>query len=136
MHKQTTIYIYLLCLVFIGSGCRNKNYTTTTISFVTEGCFGSSERKLNVYGYRDSTIATLSVDGQLVKRAPISEGQIPALSMFRRELEERMSIKDSLTFSTYSENIYLQSGTEKIKYQCNGHWDGFERLTFVLGLEN
>lgn len=136
MHKQTTIYIYLLCLVFIGSGCRNKHHTTTTIRFLTKGCFGSEERELKVYKYKDSTIAQLEINGALVKRVPITEGQIPALSLFRRELKERMSIKDSLTFSTYSETIYLQSGTEKIKYQCNGHWDGFERLTFVLGLEN
>lgn len=135
MHKQFTTYIILIYLVFIGSGCRNKNYTTTTISFVTEGCFGGSERELNVYGYRDSTIATLSVDGQLVKRAPISEGQIPALSMFRRELDERVAKKDSLV-STTVETVYIQSGGEQTTYRYNGDWDGLKRLIMAWGLEN
>lgn len=135
MYKQITTYIFWLCLVFTGSGCRNKNYTATTIRYATAGCFGSEERALKVYRYQDSTIATLSIDGQLVKRAAITEGQIPALSMFRRELEERMAKKDSIISST-TETVYIQSGGEKTKYQFSGGWDGFERLTVAFGLEN
>jgi hypothetical protein len=131
MYKQITTYIFLLCLVFIGSGCRNKNYTTTTVRYVTAGCFGSSERVLNVYGYKDSTIASLAINGKEVKRAAITEGQIPSVSAFRRELQERVAQKDSL-ISTTTEAVYIQSGGEKTTYQYNGHWDGFERLTFVL----
>jgi hypothetical protein len=135
MHKQITTSIFLLCLIFIGSGCRNKNYTTTTVRYETEGCFGSEERELKVFGYKDSTIAQLKIDGQVVKRVAITEGQIPALSMFRRELEERMAQKDSI-ISTTTETVYIQSGSEKTKYQFSGGWDGFERLTVFFGLKN
>jgi hypothetical protein len=131
MHKQITTYIFLLCLVFIGSGCRNKNYTTTTVRYQIEGCFGSEERALKVYRYDDSTIATLEINGKEVKRAAVTEGQTPALSMFRRALEERMARKDSI-ISTTTETVYIQSGTKKIKHQYSGHWDGFSRLTFAL----
>lgn len=135
MRNQIPIYILLLCWVFMGLGCRNKNYTTTTIRYETEGCFGSEERALKVYRYRDSTIATLDVNRKTVKRAAVTEVQIPALSLFQKALKERMVKKDSL-ISTTTETIYIQSGGKRTKYQYDGHWDGFSRLTMVFGLEN
>lgn len=132
MYQPITTYILLLCLVLMGPGCRNKNYTTTTIRCVTGGCFGSEERALKVYKYRDSTIATLDVNGKTVKRAAITEGQIPALSMFQRELKERMAKKDSIV-STITQTLFIQSGGERTRYQYNSYWDGFDRLTVVLG---
>lgn len=135
MYQPINTCILLLSLVLMGPGCRNKNYTTTTIRCVTEGCFGSEERALNVYRYRDSTIATLDVNGITVKRVAITEGQIPALSMFQKELKERVAKKEPIV-STTSQTFYLQSGGERTQYQYNSHWDGFDRLTAVLGLEN
>jgi hypothetical protein len=131
MYKQTITYLFLLFLAAALWSCNNKNYTTTTVRYQIEGCFGSEERALKVYRYNDSTIATLEINGKEVKRAAVTEGQTPALSMFRRALEERMARKDPI-ISTTTETVYIQSGTIKIKHQYSGHWDGFSRLTFAL----
>jgi hypothetical protein len=131
MYKQTIAYIFLLFVAFAFGGCHNKKHTTTTVRYQIEGCFGSEERVIKIDHYKDNAIATLEINGKKVKQAPITEGQIPALSMFRRELEEWVGKQNSHS-STANETISIQMGHIREVMQYRGHWDGFNRLTFAL----
>lgn len=134
MHKKITTYILLLCLVFIGPGCRNKYYTTT-VRYETEGCFGSEERVIKIDHYKDKAIAHLEINGKKVRQAHITKGQILALYIFERELKEWTAKKNPYS-STVNETISIQRGHVREGMQYSGHWDGFERLTVAFGLEN